>query len=432
MANPTNPTNITGPVAPHADEDLVGAKTPLDLHEQGTDFAPTPQNASVTVTALAGPAAFQPSIGTHVPNRIDDASNYSPYDLYLHTFDAGISTVPTSGANHECGLAAILESMSKQFPRLPQPTMRELRHISRLPELGIVNHRNYADSELEQILVEWGHNRGLNFQLGYVAGETEDIFDGVGPVVLNFPVADPTNLHLLWIHNDVAGYYDAVTDKHILHHWSGLEPGVRPRDEPSPPQIRGDSNITSKWAPSKPATPEAESTPRSASKGLQVSNPSRHPPELQHEFEDIEQIQVSAALGTEPDPTSDQPASGSTCPHAKSPEPASSTNTQPASAPTEAPAEPQVRRSTRHLKRSTKVAEEDEQKQQTTASSSAPPEHRFVCLLGDCDKSYKNFRDLNTHRSSKSHKEEKLDIANVGRHRVPFADFLTGSKCPSC
>ncbi|KAL7767857.1 hypothetical protein ACKLNR_002158 [Fusarium oxysporum f. sp. zingiberi] len=127
--------------------------------------------------------------------------------------------IPTSAFGLECGLHALIHSITSQLPDHLPPSLDdlrrilssdEMRHRTAPSELAVsLGHSNLLVDQVAGVLQLWGQSRGLNLQLG-VIHEGED-----SPTTIIFPTEGYTTV---WIHNDGASLRNSAR----YNHYSGV------------------------------------------------------------------------------------------------------------------------------------------------------------------------------------------------------------------
>ena len=327
---------------------------------------------------------------------------------YYDMFPYGWETVWTSAHNYECGLYAIMQSLARQYPRLPQPTVHQLRAIARRPALGIENLYNFAEDELDKIVSAWGNFCHRHLCLGIVTETPETMGEGLAPMIAPRRIPDYTDFQVLWVHNDGRAAPATVTEKEILGHWQGLAP--------SAPVFQGyltDTvaiDATSRPAPG-PVSEESQTevTPES---GTILAQPQSS------------QQPTDAASASAPQPASPVSAVD---PQQQAPvSPVETTKNASAPAPVAAVKASEPRRSSRTAKATAK-AEINKQQQQKATSEKPAPSHRYLCLVDRCKCSYNDLKGLNTHRRTK-HNTGELAAGKIADHQANWLDWLDSSR----
>ncbi|KAI0126648.1 hypothetical protein BJ170DRAFT_724156 [Xylariales sp. AK1849] len=170
-------TESAGPKSPTASSGLPGVIDPLE-----TPVTPRPPNTQ-------GPAKTKTEQAVEACNK---------------AFPKGFNTIPTQSTGFLCGFYAIIESMKRQFPNMPQhPEIDELQSLFKNPTdeqvaavqqaVGLSNTSNFTADQLAAVLYQWGKKQGLVLQLGFV-------FDNSRPILMSIREEVPD--HIVWIHQD--------------------------------------------------------------------------------------------------------------------------------------------------------------------------------------------------------------------------------------
>jgi hypothetical protein len=139
--------------------------------------------------------------------------------------------IRTDDTGLQCGLLALISSITHQTDWIRVPSMEELSTIAltgrigefvqALNEIGTEEEwdRNFTEDHLDAVLQEYGLSEGVNVCLG-----VHHAHDGWRTVFGRNAPNGNSDLYVIWVHHDGADAYSTTsTGERILGHYSGMK-----------------------------------------------------------------------------------------------------------------------------------------------------------------------------------------------------------------